>query len=233
MIFNVYSRSLSDKEKSSFKNAESAVWHALEYFPELEKRSICIYFCARESAPGDSPASFIPLNHPHYRSKIMHLKIVTEFSIVFSKQMISLEEIDRFFIICHEFEHVIQYIRSKKEYLYSCILRDYGCDEIGFLTSEVPSEIDADRKAKGILVRIYGQEKVDEFIKRISSSSDVLKQIYGDDIGSLNLSESYVFEKEVMKMWNEYEMNDKLEKLKGERSTFARRILENYAFANE
>jgi len=163
----------------------------------------------------------------------MHLKIVTEFSIVFSKQMISLEEIDRFFIICHEFEHVIQYIRSKKEYLYSCILRDYGCDEIGFLTSEVPSEIDADRKAKGILVRIYGQEKVDEFIKRISSSSDVLKQIYGDDIGSLNLSESYVFEKEVMKMWNEYEMNDKLEKLKGERSTFARRILENYAFANE
>ena len=233
MIFISHSRSLGDEEKSSFKNTESAVWHAVEYFPELEKRNICIYFCARESAPRGSPASFIPLNHPHYRSKIMHLKIFTEFSIVFSKQMISLEEIDRFFIICHELEHVIQYIKSKKEYLYSCILRDYGCDGIGFLMSEVPSEIDADRKAKGILVRIYGQEKVDEFIKRLSSSSDVLKQIYGDNISNLNLSKSYVFEKEVMKMWNEYNIDAKLDKLRGKRSTFHRRILENYALANE
>ena len=233
MIFSAYSRSLGDEEKSSFKNIESAVWHAVEYFPELEKRSICIYFYAREAAPRGSLASFIPLNHPHYYSKIMHLKVVAEFSIVFSKQMISLEEIDRFFIICHEFEHVIQYIRSKKEYLYSCILKDYGCDGTGFHMYKVPSEIDADRKAKCILVRIYGQEKVDEFIKRFSSSSDARKQIFGDYIGNLNLSEDYVFEKEVMKMWDEYDIDAKLDKLRGKRSMFHRRILENYAFANE
>lgn len=205
----------------------------MKYFPELGKRSICIYFYARESTPCKSPALFIPLSHPRYRSKNINLKIATEFSVVLSKQMISLEEIDRYLIICHEFEHVVQCIRSKKEYFYSCILRDYGNNGNGILRYKVPSEIDADRKAKSILIRIFGQTELDEFVERCLSSSDGQKQVFGEYIRLLNLSKEYDFKEEVMKMWNEYEMNAVLEKLRGKTSPFARRILENYAFASD
>ncbi len=233
LLFFGYSRFLKEEEKAALKFLEHSVWNALKYFPKLEKKSICVYFYARELTPDGNLAQFIPLGHPCYRSKATKLKIGTEFSIVLSKRALSLTELGRYYVICHELEHVAQCVRSKKEYFYSCILRDFGSDVTGMLKYNVPSEIDADRKAKNLLIKIFGQEKLDVFVNRYASSSDTQEQIFAEYFRLLNLSEDYDFEEEVIKYWTKYEMSAKLKYLRTEMSLFERRILENYVYANK
>jgi hypothetical protein len=227
-----YSKFIIEERRNSLSKTEKLVRYAIELFPNLKAENICIYFSAREYI-NDKDALFIPLDHPSYSLKAKQLKIPSTLSIAFAIHLSSREEIDQVFIISHEFEHATQYMKNAKAYLYSCILRDYGFDGEGLSPYEVPTEIAADRKGKDIVLKLYGEDKVEAFIEKFTSCSDINFQKYGSYIRNIKLSEDYLFFIEVMNIWSKYNMDAIIEKLNGEKSAVSKRILEIYEFANK
>ena len=91
LIITAFSKFLKKKERASFDIGIRDIEALAEFFPELDHKNICIYFYAREYVSSGNFASFIPLHHPAYYSRIKHIKNLAEFSIVFSKKFYTLE----------------------------------------------------------------------------------------------------------------------------------------------
>jgi hypothetical protein len=205
MINKSYSQSLDEGKRSLFEQVEAEIENALPFFPELGRNKICIYFYSKDYI-NRKHAQFYPLRHPRYHSRIGRLEHFAEFLIVFSKKIASLKGIEQFYIICHELQHVVQFANTKREYLYSCLIRDFGDEGNGVWELKVPTEIDADRKAKAILLSVFGKREVKKFIEELASSGEPVKGVYGEHLNLLDLEKEYILEDEVRRMWDKMDM---------------------------
>jgi len=207
------------------------------FFPEFGDYRIMIFSTHDDTGIFNSAiATMFPLDYPNSRvseyedlSSACKLKGDLHFAIYLRSDLFELDEIAQAINISHEFQHISQYINDKQAYFFGCIIRFLLVDKIPEL--KTPVEYDAERKSKIIAYELYGSQKIDEWIelwarKRKHDFFDVLKNI---DVGA-----SYNFSREVLSLWEENRIKEKIDKLKSveKRTEDEETIFEMFDYAN-
>ncbi|MBE3129195.1 MAG: hypothetical protein IMZ54_00575 [Acidobacteria bacterium] len=224
MIHQLYSNSLTKDERALYKPIEVQVESALIHFSELKITDICFYFYSREFITHKharfDPSELLPISDSIKRS--------VRFIVTFAKNIMLLEDIDRYSIICHELQHAVQYQMNRRAYLLSCILRDSG----KICRYDIPTEIDADRKAKSALEKVFGSSKLKEFISKFVSSSDINFQLFGNYFDRINTNVAYDLEKEVKISWEKNHMDQRIKAMKKNPKNKDRKMIKYFEIAN-
>lgn len=164
-INKIFSRSLDERDRALYHDVDANIELILKYFAALEQKRVCLYFSSKELAPRGEDAEFWPLDYAPFSFFNKCSKHPADFLIMFSMALADRNRIEQLLIICHEFQHSVQYSRGKKSYLYSCILRDYGTDGKGILVHRIPAEIDADITAK-----LWEENSMDSVVSKLKDS---------------------------------------------------------------
>jgi len=230
-INKIFSWPPNERGRTIYHDVDANMELILRYFAALDQKRVCLYISLKKLAPRGKDAEFWPLDYHPFSLFNKCSKHPADFLIIFSMALADRNRIEQLLIICHEFQHAVQYTRDKKSYLYSCILRDYGTDGNGILVHRIPAEIDADITAKAVLENELGKKEVQLFIDELYSNKDSRFQVFGSYFANLNSGVNYDFKKETAKLWEEISMDKVLFKLKDSRTKRHRDIYKMYEFA--
>jgi len=209
------------------------------WFSELKECRILVYFTFHSEFIDNAIATMYPLL---YAGSALYEKEDDDdfssacrsgefdFAIILKLDFLEIDEIAQAVNLSHEFQHVLQYSKNKRVYLYGCIVRPLLSDEIPEMDS--PVEYDADKKAKLIAYGMFGREMVDHWIER-----NIFKyqQPFFPRFRSISPEEDYNLEDEVLKLWEEHRVEETIASLRT-RDTLSddeRKILEMYERAND
>jgi len=211
----------------------------LEHFTELENTTGCMYFDPLTDLQNRF-ATMIPIKYPHLNLnyEFPNLAMVCndnpdiDFAFRFTRTHIEEEELVRAINISREFQHAVQYRKNKKTYFYGRIIHWFLSDNI-IEEEMIPIEYDAIVKSKYVAINLYGKETVEEMLDKIFSDPKSIKCFWAI-FNSINTEEEYHLEDNILKLWDEYKIEEKIRNFKRLRSSNynKKKLIEMYDFAN-
>jgi len=213
-------------DKAAF---EKLIERIYDFFPETNGQEIILNFTHRLHYLNKVIASMYPPNYsvneddPSDTVELRELR-PDAFIIHYWRNIFSLDEIAKTVNLCHEFQHVSQYINKKDHYLLSRIIHHL----VGGIQEDcLPTEIDAERYSKLVIEKMYGKDTTDKWIiAQLKDRPHVLFMRFKN----IDLRKEYDMKREVMNLWKIYRLDKQIENIQREpkRSDEQERILIMY-----
>jgi len=200
----------------------------------LRKQNILIFFDSMRLSLIQSLGKLIIKDTPSYKpfidSKALKIKIpnLSDFIyIIYLSRKVRERDshIFKVLTIAHEFQHVLQFLYFRDVYHQTAVLKGYlmiGKRFTNEIYLKLPSEVDAFKKSKIIVVKIFGNEKVNRFIEQeIKNSQNEIEKIYWKNLNELNIDEGYNLRKITQISWDKYvdDILYKIDELKQKRES--------------
>ncbi len=198
----------------------------LEYFPKLGKYIFAIFFLDYPNSYEAMKLDFayiFPMDYPNSSLNIKFFDVFQsirnknyiDFVFVFTKLITDGDKWTKTIFLSHEFQHAYQYIRNKQLYYFGRILDNFS-DVMKIPKEMLPLEYDAMRESKYITTSLYDEGKITRFTKEKLDNNDSPKYLWAF-LNSKDIPKDYNVENEVLKLWEEHGIQEKIDGLKKKR----------------
>ena len=201
----------------------------LKSFPEINEYVVSLYFTHHRAytmkAVAETHLPEYPIDEDE-NSDLAELQRARPgiFIINYWRDIFSFDEIAQEINIAHEFQHISQYVRDKKHYLFARIIHWLVG---GYRAENLPTEIDAEIKSKRLIGEKYEKARIDEWI---TARLDERPHTFFIRFRDYDVDFEYDLKEEVTKLWETYHLQNQIEILKKaeKRTDDQERVLKMY-----